>query len=63
MTHLVAKFNTFFFPKKTDENNSVFDFFVEKKSGERKKTYINALKAAENDQKMIIKMAEEKMRA
>lgn len=58
MTHLVAKFNSFF--SKKDVSNPAFTFFFETKSREKKRIYTKALKNAQKEQESILRSARTK---
>jgi hypothetical protein len=61
MTHFIAKVTSYFY-KDTNQNDPVFSFFFDTKSGTRKKVYMKALRKAQSDQKNIIELAKKKAR-
>lgn len=58
MTYFVAKFNSFF--TKKDTNNTAFSFFFETKLREKKRIYAKALMKAQLEQESVLKAAKVK---
>lgn len=62
MSYLMAKISAFFHFSAKEEVNPVYDFFVLQKSRDKKRAYMRALKGAQKDQEIIMKIAREKIR-